>query len=118
VTNRSPASPYHCVCTPDTTRAGPGVGVTGRKLPKALPFRVDPSPRVGPGATHVLNGRETGSTVEITVLRDGDRTQDRAHTLDGTEGHTVGEVETDGPWMGEEGSHGITVTARVPPSQQ
>jgi hypothetical protein len=86
----------------------------GAGCTNALPFREDSSPRVGLGTIHVLNGRETQTTVEITVLRDGDRAYDRAHTLNGTEGDVVDEVEVDEPWMGQKVPYEITVTARNP----
>lgn len=86
-----------------------GAGCTG-----ALPFREESAPRVGLGAIHVLNRRETRTTVETIVLRDGERVYDRAHTLDGTEGNVVDVVEISEPWLGREIPYEVTVTARDP----
>ena len=80
----------------------------------SLPFREDSSPRVGLGAIRVLNRRETQTTVEITVLRDGDRVYGQAHTLNGNEGNLVGSVEVIESWMGQRVPYEIAVTARSP----
>lgn len=81
----------------------------------SLPFRDEPaSPRVGLGKISVLNSRETRTTADITVLRDGRPVYEQSHTLEGREANRVDMVEVVESWMGQNVAYEIAVTARDP----